>query len=180
MLSMSGRDYPHYLITLLPILAFSFTDMFDWTASLITKKESREPDAVILLLICVMTLAGSLGYHALTGRKTWPEDAPVTWLKENTAEENDVLILGNYVWPYLAADRATENRYFYQTPPIEISDSILSDFLRELHEHPSDLILDPMGNSVQAEGWRKEVYEQLTREGYTCQQIDVFSVYFRS
>lgn len=180
MLEMSGRDYPHYLIILLPILAFGFTDMFDWTASLFRKNAVREPDGAILLFICMAILAGSIGYHALTGRKTWPEDAPVTWLKENSDKEDDVLILGNYVWPYLAADRATENRFFYQTPPIEISDKIFGEFLKELREHPSDLILDPAGSSDQAEGWRKEVYEQLIQDGYSCRQMDKFSVFFRS
>lgn len=178
MLAMSGRDYPHYLITLLPILAFSFTDLFDWTASFFTGDSGQEPRMPVLLLSCLAILFGSLGYHVLTGKKVWPEAPEITWLKENTKKEDNVLILGNDVWPYLASDRATENRFFYQTPPIEISTVIQKEFLKELQDHPSDVILDPMGGAEQAEGWRGEVYRQLLQQGYSCRKMSTFSVYF--
>jgi hypothetical protein len=113
----------------------------------------------------------------LTGKKVWPEAPSVTWLKENTDRGDDVLVLGNDAWSYLSADRRTENRFFYQTPPIEISDEFCSDFLQELQKHPSDVILDPAVYSDQTEEWRGEVYTQLLRQGYTYQQMSSFSVY---
>jgi len=179
MLSMSGRDYPHYLITLLPILAFGFTDLFDWTASLFTGNTGQEPGQFMLILSCFAILVGSLGYHVLTGKKVWPEASTITWLKENTKKEDDVLILGNDAWSYLATDRTTENRFFYQTPPIETSADIQNAFLKELRDHPSDVILDPTGGADQAEGWRGDVYKQLLQQGYSCRQVSSFSVYFR-
>ena len=151
MLEMSGRDYPHYLITILPILSFSFADLFDWTASL-QNKTGYEPSRMLLLFSCFCIFAGSLGYHVLTGKKVWPEAPAITWLKKNTVEKDDVLILGNDAWIYLASDRTTENRYFYQMPPIEISDEIRRDFVQELQYHPSDVIIDPSGCFDQAEG----------------------------
>lgn len=181
MLAMSGRDYPHYLISLLPILSFSFTDLFDWTASLFsfTGNTGQEPGMLVLILSCLAILFGSLGYHGLTGKKVWPEAPAIIWLKENTKKEDNVLILGNDVWPYLASDRTTENRFFYQTPPIEISEVIQEEFLKELRDHPSDVILDPMGDAKHAEGWRGKVYRQLLKQGYLCQQVNSFSVYSR-
>ena len=179
MLAMSGRDYPHYLITLLPILTFSFADLFDWTASFFSGDTGHEPGLLVLFLSCLAILLGSLGYHMLTGKKVWPEAPIITWMKENTKEKDDVLILGNDVWPYLASDRSTENRFFYQTPPIEISAVIQEEFLKELRDHPSDVILDPMGSNGTAEGWRGEVYRQLLKQGYLCQQVNSFSVYSR-
>ena len=179
MLAMSGRDYPHYLITLLPILTFSFTDLFDWTASFFSGDTGQEPELLVLFLSCLAILLGSLGYHMLTGKKVWPEAPIITWMKENTKEKDDVLILGNDVWPYLASDRSTENRFFYQIPPIEISAVIQEEFLKELRNHPSDVILDPMSSTELAEGWRGEVYRQLLKQGYLCQQVNSFSVYSR-
>ena len=179
MLAMSGRDYPHYLITLLPILTFSFADLFDWTASLFSGDTGHEPGLLVLFLSCLAILLGSLGYHMLTGKKVWPEAPIITWMKENTKEKDDVLILGNDVWPYLASDRSTENRFFYQIPPIEISAVIQEEFLKELRNHPSDVILDPMSSTELAEGWRGEVYRQLLKQGYLCQQVNSFSVYSR-
>jgi len=177
MLEMSGRDYPHYLIILLPVLAFSFTDLFDWTASVVTKDTGHEPGKTVLILSCLAILIGSIGCHVLTGKKVWPEAPTVTWLKENTDRNDDVLMLGNDAWSYLSADRETGNRFFYQVPPIEISDALCSDFLQELQKHPSDVILDPTGYSDQAEGWQGVVYTQLLRQGYTYQQTSSFSVY---
>ena len=176
MLEMSGRDYPHYLITILPILSFSFADLFDWTASL-QNKTGYEPSRMLLLFSCFCIFAGSLGYHVLTGKKVWPEAPAITWLKKNTVEKDDVLILGNDAWIYLASDRTTENRYFYQMPPIEISDEIRRDFVQELQYHPSDVIIDPSGCFDQAEGWRREIYGQLLKDGYTYQTIDSFSIF---
>ena len=178
MLAMSGRDYPHYLIIILPPLAFFFTDFFDWTASLV-KKLAIEPNRMVLILSCFAILTGSIGYHVITGKKIWPETAAITWLKENTVKTDDVLVLGNNVWTYLASDRKTGNRFFYQTPPIEISNDFRVALLRELHDHPSDVILDPIGHSDQAEDWRGDVYRQLLQQGYSYQQINSFSVYFR-
>ena len=179
MMEMSGRDYPHYLITLLPILTFSFTDLFDWTASLLTENPGQEPGKAMLILSCFAILFGSVGYHMITGKKTWPEAPTITWLKENTTKEDDVLILGNNGWTYLAADRATDNRYFYQTPPIEVSNDFRIDFLRELQNHPSNVIIDPLGCSDQAENWRGEVYRQLIEQDYSYRQPNSFSVYIK-
>ena len=181
MLAMSGRDYPHYLITLLPILAFSFTDLFDWTASLFsfTGDAEQEPGMLVLILSCFAILFGSLGYHVLTGKKVCPEVPAIIWLKENTKKEDDILVLGNDVWPYLASDRTTENRFFYQTPPIGISEVVKEEFFKELRDHPSDVILDPMGAAEHAEGWRGEVHRQLLKQGYSCQQVNSFTVYSR-
>ena len=133
----------------------------------------------VLILSCLAILVGSLGYHVLTGKKVWPEASTITWLKENTKKEDDVLILGNDAWSYLATDRTTENRFFYQTPPIETSADIQNAFLKELRDHPSDVILDPTGGADQAEGWRGDVYKQLLQQGYSCRQVSSFSVYFR-
>ncbi len=179
MLAMSGRDYPHYLITLLPILTFSFTDLFDWTASLFSRDTGKEPGILVLILSCLALLFGSLGYHVLTGKKVWPEAPTIIWLKENTKKEDSILILGNDVWQYLASDRTTDNRFFYQIPPIEISEIIQEEFLKELRDHPSDVILDPMGSADLPEGWRGEVHRQLLKQGYSCQQVNSFTVYSR-
>ena len=73
---------------------------------------------------------------------------------------------GNNAWLYLDADRSTKNRYFYQTPPIEISQTLREDFLRELREHPSDVIVSYDGDFSEAAGdWRSEVFDALTQDG---------------
>ena len=179
MAEMSGRDYPHYLIVLLPVLVPGLTDFFTWEEKLLKGKKAGVPGQRIILVSCLAVLAGSLGYHTWTGKTVWPEDNTVTWLKENTDEEDDVLILGNDGWAYLGAGRKTENRYPYQVPPIGVSEEVRRDFLQELERHPSDVVLDLVGEDENEEDWKQDVALLLTRNGYSFENTDGFSVYRR-
>ncbi len=178
MAEMSGRDYPHYLIVLLPVLVPGLTDFFTWEEKLLKKRRNAVPEQRIIILSCVAILFGSLAYHGWTGRTVWPEEKTVTWLKENTDETDDVLILGNDGWSYLGADRKTENRFPYQTPPAEFSDEICREFLLELEVHPSDVVLDPLGGEP-TEDWRQDVSRLLIRQGYSYEAVDGFGIYRR-
>ena len=171
LLEMSGRDYPHYLITQLPILVVGLTCFFDFTAR---KLRPEDADSAVLMLLCLGLLVGSVGYHVITGRVDWPEDAAVLWLRENTQTGDDVLVLGNSAWTYLGSDRCTENRFFYQTPPLDISEKLRNEFAEELEKHPSDVVITSGGF---AEGWKAMVLET---EGYVYEDLGPFAVYRRT
>ena len=178
MVEMSGRDYPHYLIAQLPALTLGLTGFFRWAGGVLQKNQPAEPDRLLMLLSCIAMLLGAVGYHAVTGRSVYPEREAAVWLKENTNPQDDVLVLGNDAGLYLSADRRTENRYFYQTPPITISPELYADFMRELEERPSDVVV-MSGNSVPTEGWRKDVMDFLLAEGYSLAIGDGFGVFIR-
>ena len=121
----------------------------------------------------------SIAYHGLSAEERI--SIPVSALLQGQTEaDDDVLALGNNAWLYLDTDRSTENRYFYQTPPIEISQTLREDFLRELREHPSDVIVSYDGDFSEAAGdWRSEVFDALTQDGYTYLYTDPFGFFTR-
>ena len=104
---------------------------------------------------------------------------------QSTREKHidDVLVVGNSCWYYLLTDRKTENRYFYQLPPLEISASLRGDFYEELLRKPSDCIILP--GCQEDRNWMNEALGGLrsfleAEGGYQRENYDDFEVYFRS
>ena len=110
------------------------------------------------------------------------DDTLTAYLKENTTAEDDVLVIGNSSWYYLLADRKTQNRFFYQLPPLEISDQLRDEFYEELRQKPADCIVLP--------GWQEDrdrtdnllggIRGVLEEDGYRREEYDEFEAYFRS
>ena len=176
---LSGRDYPHYLMILLPPFAAGFAPVFDLTGDWLDREEKREPSRRIILITCTALCIISIAYHGFSAEE--PVSIPVSALLQgHTEADEDVLALGNNAWLYLDADRSTKNRYFYQTPPIEISQTLREDFLRELREHPSDVIVSYDGDFSEAAGdWRSDVFDALTQDGYIYLYTDPFGFFTR-
>ena len=108
-------------------------------------------------------------------------DGVVPYLAEQTEKSEDVLIIGNYAWPYLAADRTTQNRFFFQWPPIQGSYELYQEFLSELDEHPSDVVIlaehENAELKIPGEGKIDSMLEKLVDQGYLKEQYEGFSSY---
>ena len=142
--TMSGRGYFHYAIVLLPTLIIPLTTVFDKTEALLRRRMSSDTvcSQTVILASAVLILTGALLFRVVSpGEET--SDPVVEFIQEHTEKDDDVLILGKSCWYYLLSDRKTENRYFYQLPPAQISNEIYEDFLNELARHPSTLIVFP-------------------------------------
>ena len=64
------------------------------------------------------------------------------YILENTDPEDDVLVVGSQgMLYYFLTDRRTENKYFYQTPPVKLSDELCEDFIHEMKTKPSDTMV---------------------------------------
>ncbi len=178
---MSGRDYPHYLIILLPPLAAGFAPLFDLTADFWNRRETeKEPTIRRVLLTCAFLAVWTIGYHQFTAQEPIVNEAAV-FLRNCTTTQDDVLVLGNNAWLYLDAERSTANRFFYQPPPIEISDELREAFLRELREKPSEVVVSADGDFAEASGdWRADVYDILTDSGYGYLYTSPYGFFFRS
>ena len=87
-------------------------------------------------------------------------------------------MLGNSCYYYLEADRKTENRFFYQLPPLEISRELYIAFEEELDRHPPDAVLIP-GEEEERErtDFRlKGIREKLLSRGYLTEEYDGFEL----
>lgn len=192
---MSGRFYQHYGMILLPMLISWMTgaitllyDLFSWKGKL--KFKIKFPGTWIMTgsFILAIFAAFFLQYKwANLIREPMLESGGVRQLQEylieNTSKEDDVLIVGNDVKYYLLSDRATKNKYFYQTPPIKLNDEIYREFMKELKRCQSDTIV-VMGEKTEClmrEGNLGQVYhyleEQALRGEYRCQEFENYYIY---
>ena len=181
--AMSGRLYYHYAIVMLPAAVLPFGCCFDRSARLLRKKNGNAAvNPAVLLASLLLMVAGAVSYRQVFSYAA-EDDALTAYLKENTTAKDDVLVIGNSCWYYLLADRKTENRYFYQLPPMEISTSLREDFYKELRQKPSDCIVLP-GNredrdrADDALGGLRSFLE--SEAGYQRENYDDFEVYFGS
>ena len=178
---VSGRDSPYYRIVILPALVLPFTGFFDALWSLYGRgKEQRRNDAIVVLS-CLLLAGAAAAHRYRSNLGNTGDEGVVRYLKENTEESDTVLTIGNYAWPYIAANRTTENRFFFQWPPIQVSDELYEEFLLELQTHPSDVVILPESENsklqIPGEGKIDHALELLEELGYQREQHDGFRVY---
>ena len=181
--AMSGRMYDHYAIVLLPAFVLPMCLLFDRVGALMDRQRPRRIRTWISILTFCLILSGAFTYRRISDRG--PEIETVTaYLAENTEQNDDVLVLGKSLGYYIQADRKTENRFFYQLPPLEISQALRDEFKEELRIHPSDYIIitgDPAGrDSIRRkllDAWQMMEREILTE--YRKESFDSFEVYIR-
>ena len=181
LMQLSGRDSLYYLLILLPALILPAAGLFDALQCLLYRRVNREKNTAVIVLCCLLLATAAVAHRAVSNLRPRYNDGVVAYLTEQTEEQDDVLIIGNYAWPYLAADRATQNRFFFQWPPIQVSDELYQEFLAELNQHPSDyIILAEHENAelkIPGEGKIDNMLEMLTAEGYRKEQHEGFSAY---
>lgn len=144
--AISGRAYLHYGIILIPFFIIPTTltilPFMEKTKSIsiFIKKRGVVVSVVILCLLCV-SLHPTI-YVKNNFSASQKQDSLQDYLLSNTNENDDVLILGNSVYTYINSNRYTKNKFFYQEPPIDVSDKLYEEFITELGSKPSDYILN--------------------------------------
>ncbi len=148
--AMSGRPYGHYGLILVPLLLIPVmcvalvaihylkaTNIF--TEDSRVRKLFRNRQKTLVALTCLAILIMLL--PKLIQSNSDKSDPVIEYLSKETDESDDVLIIGNDVHYYLETERKTENKFFYQRPPITVSDELYGEFLQELTYNQSDIIL---------------------------------------
>ena len=195
---MSGRFYQHYGMILLPMLVPFMTGAIEVIYGVLSWGEKFQfhlkfPKNWIMTggFFAAAFAAFFLQYKwANLIRETMMETGGVRQLTEclleKTSPEDDVLIVGNDAKYYLLADRTTKNKYFYQTPPIKISDALYEDFMKEVEEKPSDCIVI-FGNKekcLEREDHLGQVYryfeDGFQKGEYQCEIYENFYTYLRN
>lgn len=173
---MSGKFYAHYGMILLPMLiplAEGGIEMLYKILSINGKLKFKlkfPKNAIMLVGLCAVILGAAVVQYKWANLIREPMlqaggvKALQEYLVENTKEKDDVLIVGNDAKYYLLADRKTENKYFYQTPPIKISEELYNDFLKELEEKTSDTIV--------VMGTKEKCLEKQDNLGEVCRYLE--------
>ena len=138
--SVSGREYAHYAVTILPCFIIPLSLLFDRLYK--TGIKIGKPMA---LITCVLASAGTIAlifmntvYAVITQPKTEP--AIITYLKSTTAAEDDVLVINGYGIFNLLSDRYTTQKYFYQHP-LEVYSAYYDEFFDSIGDNKPDVIL---------------------------------------
>lgn len=107
-ITISGRDYPHYAVALLPFCTLPMAHIFGRRLPYLRLNKL----AVGLGLFAIVSvLAMNFPVH----QRSDESDTIVRFLREETAADDDVLVLGNDVTYNIQSSRFTKQRFFYQT-----------------------------------------------------------------
>ncbi len=142
---ISGRGYHHYGIILIPFFVIPtvlsiapFLEKTKEISNISWKKQTLLP----IIVVCLMCIAFQPMCDAyISWRVPRENDELDEYLISCTNEEDDVLILNSDVFYYINSNRSTDNKFFYQQPPIDVSDELFNEFIQEIYSKPSDYII---------------------------------------
>lgn len=175
--AMSGRTYGHYAMSLIPCFVVPTVLLIDAVG-----KRFRKDFAVVFLTGLALAAgapkyaAGFLVNIADTLYMDQADKEIISYIEDHSKEDEDVLVLGNYCMYYLGADRNTDNRYFYQTPILDINEAYRKDFFSGLENSLPVLLVAPHGELDFSD---EKLEEYVESEIYVKEIYDTFTAYVR-
>lgn len=187
--SISGREYSHYAITLLPCFIIPLAVLFDSVY-----KADIRIGKTLALISCITASIGTAvfvfmntAYEVISNPRTEP--AIVNYLKSTTTPEDDVLVINGYGIFNLLSNRYTEQRFFYQHP-LEVYSVYYDQFFDELGKTRPDVIVfvesrdtyDRQKQDAQEHNVRRYIVDigtfcDDTTNGYTLEDKGSFFAY---
>ena len=143
---VSGRAFKHYAIILLPFFVLPVSHVLSILKKDCTNFLGRPATffSILPLLLAAGFLLADFAVSIRLRNREILESEVVAFLKENTAKEDDVLVLGNSVYYNILAGRTTRQRFFYQLPIIGSNQRYLDEFKASLRASPPDCIVLPL------------------------------------
>lgn len=171
---ISGRTYPHYGITILPIvcglLGAIFLQMQESAQKTETKAGWRSAVSVLLaILLCipsVQRLPQNIQNYRMFS-KLVPSDSELVYtLRNNTWSGERICVLGNSCNIYLEADRMSAVRQIYQSEDLLYEEKLLVGFYQELKEsRASAIVLRKQEQFITEKLW--PIIESYVQENYS-------------
>lgn len=155
--SMSGRIYYHYGVILLPAMLVPVILVLEKAAKNIDNGAERYLFGIVLGFLAIQAVVSIASY---TGRE---KSEIAAYIEENTADTDEILVLGNSCRYYLESGRKASDRFFYQTPPINVSEELFDEFMEGFREERPALIIiiGDKENMKNAEPAVAKICEQL-------------------
>ena len=135
---ISGRQFPHYGIILLPFFAIPLSwaiEVFRSVSFNFNDRKKMVLTAGILLTVLIIVLFMPLSIP------TNEKNDMIIFLEKKTKPEDDVLMLGFDMRIYIVAERYTKQRFFYQLPIVLTNPSFLEEFLQSMELNLPDCII---------------------------------------
>lgn len=149
LLSVSGRQYMHYGMVLIPSFVYPTAKLLEWINFQIVYKYIKKVSfrlliniIIVLLLTHPFILAGiqELRTNNFSNDST-EENQLSTYIKANSTIDQEIIVVGNNVSVYLLSERKASSKYIYQYPISMISENIMNEFINEIHVSKPKLII---------------------------------------
>ena len=147
LLSMSGVQFMHYGMILVPSLVHPFAQFFGRAV----KTNGEKPVAVLGMIYLLVIFAipnwlngvqNVLTVYAGRNDTNLGETRYIAELvKKNTTEEEQIIVCGNWNIIYNLSERYSASKYSYQNAPCSVSEDIKNEFIQELKESKPTVIV---------------------------------------
>lgn len=172
-LVIPGIGYSHYLMVLLPFLVFPIAIMFK--GIIYTFKSSMREHSVIPMLYVVLMFVYFMGFIGISYLKICTDKSNkysytenqveiVNYIKNNSSLNDEISVVGNACWIYLASERNSASKFIYQVPLWREREEVIDEYISELENNNPKLIF--IQNSW-AEGELLEKIREFADEKYT-------------
>ena len=191
-IAISGRNYSHYGIILIPFFliptVLSLSPFMEKTNDISTdiKKKSVFISVAAISFLGIFLQPVYNFYYSLK-TPAFAGSALSEYLSENTKKTDDILIIGNAASYYINSDCHTNNKYFYQEPPIDLDDNLFEEFMLEVKTKPSEYIIDCMDknllHSINPKNYRSFISyldEECQKGNYHLEKNDDFTIYIKN
>lgn len=182
LVSMSGRMYNHYAMTLLPMLIYPMCLLFIYFKEIKLNGNFMTILTVILITIFVAPIWSKLIFNSIVDifdKKEPYSNRAIEYIKANTDEDDTISVWGNSNLIYNFTNRKSASKYSYQFSIIALSEKIEKEYFNDLRKNNPKIIVD--GQSLEeypdlAKKWSKFLKEN----NYKLVFEDSYTVYERN
>lgn len=140
LICLSGQTYAHYGMVLIPMFVYPF--------SMLLSKEMISKNSWVLAFVMYLSVSqvipswiGGVNhvaeYYFMENKTRERNDAigkVCSFIKENTKEDDRIIVWGNLNIIYVQSQRLPASKYSYQAPIGSIDEEIMTEFFEEINE----------------------------------------------
>ena len=177
LISMSGRMYNHYAMTLLPMLVYPLCVLLVYFNKIKLKDEFMTIIIVALITIFVAPTWSKLLFNSIVDIIDKEEpytNRTIEYVKANTDEDDKISVWGNSNVIYNFTNRSSVSKYSYQFSIKALSEKIEKEYFDDLRKNKPKIIVDgqPLDEYPDlAKKWSKFLkdnnYELVFEDSYT-------------
>lgn len=188
-MSMSGRGYGHYKVTLIPgfLLPLTIGGSLLWDYLEMIKKRwiHIEPFWIISIILFL-----TFGRDGVEGLKRIADNIQVSdmekenltmleYIEHNTLQEDEIVVIGNSSYIYLGSKRNSATEFLYTSTICELSKEKQKKFLTQLKCENPVVIVVPKDFFAEQIDYKRDIYSLLERDYIYVLDVELFDVYKR-
>lgn len=146
---LAGKSFPHYGMTIIPMLIYPYTILFQKCAFGGEWKEKRVEILVVGILIITVVGPVWMGGAKSTVNKVLHPNAAreaelqqvIEYIIDNTEEDAEITVWGNANYIYTLSGRKSASKYSYQFPIQYVDSFVLKEYFEEIEENNPEIVV---------------------------------------